>query len=201
MARKPQQRSEVRRESILAAALKCFRTEGFHGAGIAAICKEAGISPGHLYHYFDSKEAIVEAIVQEDRARVIAVIAEVRSQPNPIEALLAMALAGMRDDMGFLGFALDPVLTVEIFAEAARNPRIAGILATFDRDARAEVAALLKEAQGRGEVDGSVDVEVAASLMLVLVDGMLSRSVSDPTHDGARLAPGLKRMLLACLAA
>lgn len=198
MARKPQQRSEVRRASILAAALKCFREEGFHGAGTAAICKEAGISPGHLYHYFDSKEAIVEAIVEEDRARGIALIAELKGRPDPVAALLAAASAAMRDD---LGFWLDPVLTLEIFAESARNPRVAAILAAFDRAARAEVAGLLAEAQGRGEIGAAVDVDVAASVLLVLVDGMLSRGISDPDHDPARLAPAIRRMLTACLSA
>lgn len=196
MARKPQQRSEARREAILAAALRCFRDEGFHGAGIAAICHEAGISSGHLYHYFDSKEAIVEAIIEADRARVMALIAEIRGRPDPVEALLAAASAAMRDDMGF---AMDPVLTLEILAEAARNPRVAAILAAFDRDARAEVAALLAEAQGRGEIDAGVDPGTTASVILVLVDGMLSRGISDPSHDPARLAPILKRMLSACL--
>ena len=56
-----QKRSRERLEAILEAALRCFRAEGFHGASISRICAETGISAGHLYHSFDSKEAIVSA--------------------------------------------------------------------------------------------------------------------------------------------
>lgn len=198
MAGQQQQKSEARRQAILAAALKCFRSEGFHGAGISAICKEVQMSPGHLYHYFDSKEAIFEAIIQEDRARAMAIFAEIRSRPDPIENLLSLAIAGLRNDLGFAGFAMDPVLSLEIFAEAARNPRVAAILEDFDREARSELATLLSEAQERGEVGRAVDVNSAARLMLVLVDGVMTRGISDPHIDVDRLAPGLRRMLLAC---
>lgn len=199
MGKQQQLRSEERRQTILSAALNRFRSEGFHGAGISAICKEAGISPGHLYHYFESKEAIIDAIVQEDRARAMSIFAHIRSQPEPIATLLELAMAGLRNDLGFFGFAMDPVLSSEIFAEAARNPRIASLLVNFDREARSQLATILSEAQGRGEVSGAVDVESAARLMLVLVDGVMNRSISDPSMKVEKLEPGLRRMLLACL--
>ena len=53
---------EEKKQEILGAARRCFIRNGFRGASIADICAEAGISPGHLYHYFPSKEAIVGAM-------------------------------------------------------------------------------------------------------------------------------------------
>ena len=53
-----------KRAEILAAAERCFGRSGFYRATIAQICDEAAISPGHLYHYFASKEAIIAAINQ-----------------------------------------------------------------------------------------------------------------------------------------
>ncbi len=46
---------EEKRREILAAAGRCFARDGFRGASISQICAEAGISSGHLYHYFASK--------------------------------------------------------------------------------------------------------------------------------------------------
>src|ERR1700754_4916623 len=57
----PAKHEEKRRE-ILEAAAKCFVRDGFRGASTTNICEEAGISPGHLYHYFPSKEAIIAAM-------------------------------------------------------------------------------------------------------------------------------------------
>jgi len=51
-----------RRESILDAALVCFVERGFYGTAMPQIAKEAGVAAGTLYHYFDSKEALVNAL-------------------------------------------------------------------------------------------------------------------------------------------
>ena len=63
--RTPEQFEEIRQEKkqlILDVALKLFAQEGFHATSISMIAKEAGISKGLLYNYFDSKEALLIAI-------------------------------------------------------------------------------------------------------------------------------------------
>lgn len=55
-------RHEERRRKILEAAKRCFARDGLWGASVSGICAEVGISPGHLYHYFKGKEAILSAI-------------------------------------------------------------------------------------------------------------------------------------------
>jgi len=50
---------DARRAQIRAAAGECFRQHGFHGTSIAQISKRAGMSTGHIYHYFENKEAII----------------------------------------------------------------------------------------------------------------------------------------------
>ena len=64
-----QQQSD-RRAEILAAAQRCFVRSGFHGASMHEICVEAGMSPGNLYRYFPSKEALMAGIAERDRAEV-----------------------------------------------------------------------------------------------------------------------------------
>ena len=56
------ERREAQTVRILDAAKKCFVRSGFQGASMHDICKEAEMSPGALYRYFPSKEAIIEAI-------------------------------------------------------------------------------------------------------------------------------------------
>src|SRR3546814_2119100 len=70
---------EEKRREILNAAERCFVRDGLQGASISSICAEARISPGHLYHYFASKEAIVSAMIEvrlEEAAARFAKLAE-----------------------------------------------------------------------------------------------------------------------------
>lgn len=66
--RTAQQNKEIRqqtREQIIDAAFELFANEGYSKTSIAAVAKKAGISKGLIYHYFDSKKAILEAIFDQ----------------------------------------------------------------------------------------------------------------------------------------
>ena len=63
------ERRDQQIQRILEAAKSCFVRSGFQGASMQEICAECGMSPGALYRYFPSKESIVEAICEADRAR------------------------------------------------------------------------------------------------------------------------------------
>lgn len=56
---------EDRREQILDAAMRAFALKGFTRATNKDIAREAGITPGLIYHYFENKEAVLRAIITE----------------------------------------------------------------------------------------------------------------------------------------
>jgi AcrR family transcriptional regulator len=55
---------EDRREQIIEAALRVFARKGFNGSTNKDIAKEAGITPGLIYHYFASKEDLLKAAIE-----------------------------------------------------------------------------------------------------------------------------------------
>lgn len=59
-----------RRQSILDAALRCFVERGFYGTTIPEIADQAKIAAGTIYHYFDSKEALVNALFRHWKGTV-----------------------------------------------------------------------------------------------------------------------------------
>lgn len=66
--RTSKQNEEIRiekRQQILDAALKLFADSGFHATSISNIAKEAGVSKGLMYNYFESKETLLYAITDE----------------------------------------------------------------------------------------------------------------------------------------
>lgn len=54
-----------RRDEILDAALDCFVTHGYHGTAVPTVAKRAGVAAGTLYHYFPSKEVMVNALFRK----------------------------------------------------------------------------------------------------------------------------------------
>ncbi|HEY5923266.1 MAG TPA: TetR/AcrR family transcriptional regulator [Kofleriaceae bacterium] len=59
-----------RRDSILDAALQCFVERGFYGTAIPEIAQKANIAPGTIYHHFESKEALVNALYRHWKAAI-----------------------------------------------------------------------------------------------------------------------------------
>ena len=110
-------RHEERRQQILAVAERCFVRDGFRGASISDICKDAKISPGHLYHYFSSKEDIVRAITENSLEYATEWLARIVRQPDPVEAFVA-ALESARIEQ----FHNRQLLALDMLAEAGRNP-------------------------------------------------------------------------------
>ena len=63
MGRKPKT-VEDRREQIIDAALRVFAEKGFDRATNRDIAREAGITPGLIYHYFESKEVLLRSAIE-----------------------------------------------------------------------------------------------------------------------------------------
>ena len=96
MSRKVEQGQATRRE-LVAIATRLFVAHGYHGTSIDAVLTEAGISRGALYHHFDGKDALFEAVldqVEHDVAERVAKAA--RGIDDPVEALRAGCHAWLR---------------------------------------------------------------------------------------------------------
>src|ERR1700757_725119 len=126
-------RHDAKRRHILQAAESAFRRDGLRGASIDDICAAARMSPGHLYHYFDSKEAIIEALFELRLAREAAIVGELILTPD---ADLINAICGWLDQRMKDVRARGSSLGLEMRAESARNPTIAKIASRADRGTR-----------------------------------------------------------------
>ena len=168
----------ARRDAILAAARHCFARKGFHQTSTAAICAQAGMSPGNLFHYFPSKQAIIAAIVDQEGAETAAYFAQLQGSADAYGALLAFmdAVLALAADGDVASLALD------IAAEALRDPDIAARVGRNDATLRAGVQALLESAAARGQVDAALDPAQTAGWIAALVDGIFSRVAVDPHY-------------------
>ena len=79
-----------RKEQVLEAAADCFRREGFHRTSMSQISAAAGMSSGHIYHFFGSKEAIVEAIVARERSELELLIEKTKESMQHTDVVSAI---------------------------------------------------------------------------------------------------------------
>jgi TetR/AcrR family transcriptional regulator, repressor for uid operon len=173
-----------RRAEILAAAQRCFVRSGFHGASMQEICTEAGMSPGNLYRYFPSKEALMAGIAERDRAELAQQFANVDLSQGLFNVLQAMA---------HHHFAEKPteqvLLCTEVMAEARRNPDIARISASFDVDVKKWLGDLLRAAAAHGDIPHDIDFDSAVMMLMIIADGVWWRRALDPDFDPASVLP------------
>jgi AcrR family transcriptional regulator len=190
MRRANVQRQSDRRAEILDAAQRCFARAGFHGASMQDICSEAGMSPGNLYRYFPSKEAIITGICERNRADAADSFAAVGRAPRFFEGLAQLARYHLVDRT-----EEDAKLCAEIMAESRRNEEMARLHQEIDRDVKAALVDMLRRAAESGEISRDVDLDAAATMLMVLADGMSWRRLADPTFDAATVLPHMMHMV------
>jgi TetR/AcrR family transcriptional repressor of uid operon len=156
---------EEKRRQILEVAEHCFLRDGFRGASISDICAEAQMSAGHLYHYFKSKEAIVRDLTELHLQRVASRFEEMTAKTNVLEAFLSEIDVWRKQKA-----KRNPALIHEVVAEASRNPAIAEILQRRTQALRDMLAGFLREGQQREQIDRQLDPDLAAAVVLSLVD-------------------------------
>ena len=188
---------EKKRQEILEAAKRCFVRSGLKGASTAEICAEAKISPGHLYHYFDSKEAIIaelgEAYLQDTAQRFKETAGDDRRS----------VVAAMLSEMDLREKGLRPAelgLLFEFFAESSRNPKMAKMLREHDRAMRGVMAEALRRGQSRGEIDPKLDPEIGAAAMIGLIDAATAMTLRRSRSDAEMVQDLFKKLLTLLLA-
>jgi AcrR family transcriptional regulator len=175
---------QAQRARILAAAQKRFIESGFHNASMATIAEAAGMSPGLIYRYFDSKNAIILAIIEQQLAIAQRRIRDTRSTEDLCGGIVEYFNAHDTEDSGSMSAAL----FLEMAAEATRDPEIALAISRFDRTVRAELVDWLQRAPDDGGY-GLDEVQAAerALALTLIMEGLKVRKVREPDLDCKQL--------------
>jgi AcrR family transcriptional regulator len=164
-----------KRRVILDAAVRVFARQGFHTCRVSDIADEAGVAYGLVYHYFSSKDEILDTLFVERWDVMLTAIAETdASDRTPREKLHAIA--------GFIveSYRHDPELMKVIIVEVTRAANTFGRTHIAKiRDAYTLIAAIVARAQADGQFRREIAPEFAALAFYGLVEQVLTGWIFD----------------------
>ena len=183
----------LKRARILDAAERCFIDAGFHAASMAHIADTAGVSAGLIYRYFDSKSAIVRAIIERhletEGTRDIDLMNSAADLSR--EMLEAFERWQRGDDP-----KMNAALFLELTAASTRDAEIARVVRRKDQIIeRAVIQAVRRMAHARGVRLTSAAARGRAIILLCLVEGLAFRAVRDPKLRRSTLQPVLESLV------
>jgi TetR/AcrR family fatty acid metabolism transcriptional regulator len=177
-----------KRRVILDAAVRVFARQGFHTCRVSDIADEAGVAYGLVYHYFSSKEQILDTLFLERWDVMLQAIDEADASGRPPREKL-YAIASFIID----SYRHDPELMKVIIVEVTRAANTFGLTHLEKiRDAYAGIAAIVARAQADGEFRPEITPEFAAQAFYGAVEQVLtgwifdSRTVGQPQLDRAK---------------
>ena len=148
---------------ILDAAVRVFAAQGYDTARVGDIAEEAGVAYGLVYHYYESKEAVLEAVFREAWGRLLAAVALAEETgmdaAEQLELVVKIVLRAWRDD---------PDLVRLLVREVTRNPHIQDEL-----DEIGQAFASLERMIRRGQADGTFRADLDPKLASWMLYGAL----------------------------
>jgi TetR/AcrR family transcriptional regulator, fatty acid metabolism regulator protein len=159
-----------KRRIILDAAVRVFARQGFHTCRVSDIADEAGVAYGLVYHYFQSKDEVLDTLFLERWDVLLEAISEVDASSQPARDKLR-AIAGFIID----SYRHDPDLMKVIIVEVTRAANSFGAAHLGKiTEAYGQISGIVAQAQERGEFRADVTAEFAAMAFYGAIEQVLT---------------------------
>jgi TetR/AcrR family transcriptional regulator, fatty acid metabolism regulator protein len=170
--------AEEKRRVILDAAVRVFAHKGFHTSRVGDIANEAGVAHGLLYHYFSSKDEVLETIFRENWSVLVERIHAVESSGEPARDQLRHVAAIL-----LRTWRHQPDVVRVVVREIARSPeiqeRIVELIKPID-----SIRRIIEQGQASGEFRAELNPRLAAVMFYGAVDEILTAWVLDQMDEG-----------------
>jgi len=176
--RAPAERSRSaadKRRLILDAAVRVFARQGFHACRVADIADEAGVAYGLVYHYFASKDEVLDTLFLERWNVMLELIRHVDAEPLPVREKLAAIASFIVDS-----YRHDPDLMKVIIVEVTRAANSFGRTHIgVIRTAYELIGEIVAKAQAEGVFKAEIDARFAAMAFYGAIEQLLTGWIFD----------------------
>lgn len=201
-SRTEQRKAELRRE-IVGASFDCFAEQGYHATGIADIATRLGIGHGTFYRYFDNKRDIVEHVIDDLIARILAALGE-ENAPDAVSTLEDYRLQSARIGEAVANLiGADPRVPRLLLLEAPGvDAELRERVLDFIESMTEVTAAYLAHGVELGYLRGDLDVVQSARAINGMILGAVIHGVRHHDEDSqATLARAIQRLMYDGIAA
>jgi TetR/AcrR family fatty acid metabolism transcriptional regulator len=159
-----------KRRLILDAAVRVFARQGFHACRVSDIADEAGVAYGLVYHYFASKDEVLDTLFLERWNIMLELIREVDREQIPVREKLSAIASFIVDS-----YRHDPDLMKVIIVEVTRaansfgNTHIATIREAYDL-----IGGMIAKAQSEGVFKPEIEARFAAMAFYGAIEQLLT---------------------------
>jgi TetR/AcrR family fatty acid metabolism transcriptional regulator len=169
-----------KRRLILDAAVRVFARQGFHACRVSDIADEAGVAYGLVYHYFASKDEVLDTLFLERWNVMLELIREVDAEPLPVREKLGAIASFIIDS-----YRHDPDLMKVIIVEVTRaansfgNTHIDTITEAYEL-----IGGIVEEAQAQGVFKPEIEARFAAMAFYGAIEQLLTGWIFDLRPQG-----------------
>ncbi|HMH47871.1 MAG TPA: TetR/AcrR family transcriptional regulator [Solirubrobacteraceae bacterium] len=169
-----------KRRVILDAAVRVFARQGFHACRVSDIADEAGVAYGLVYHYFASKDEVLDTLFLERWNVMLELIREVDAEPLPVRGKLGAIASFIIDS-----YRHDPDLMKVIIVEVTRAANSFGQthLAQI-RTAYELIGGIVEQAQAEGYFKPEIEARFAAMAFYGAIEQLLTGWIFDLRPQG-----------------
>lgn len=148
--------------------MRVFAAKGFHTCRVADIAEEAGVAHGLLYHYFSSKDEVLETIFRDTWTDLLGAVREVEESGEPAREQLRQVAAIL-----LRSWRRQPDLVRVLVREIARSPDLQRRFDQVD-EAFAAISRIVERGQATGELRDDVDPRLASFVFYGAIDELLT---------------------------
>ncbi len=192
-----------RRIEILRAAQKVFDRHGYAATTVEQVATAAGVAKGSLYNYFKSKHDLFVQVFTEVIAREEQATDRLITEPIPATEKLHRLLDDYFLQLGY--YKKIGRLVLEFWVQAAREQQDGQLKQWFDQMYtrwRSRIAEIIHQGIEAGEFRVASDAQVAAALIMAVLDGITVQSILDMSIQvNEQFIAALKRAMIASLKA
>jgi TetR/AcrR family transcriptional regulator, transcriptional repressor of aconitase len=188
---------QARREQILAAAWRCFFRKGIHATSMEEIIREAELSAGAVYLYFESKDKLILAAISTYMATLRELLLPILTKPEsspPLEFIHEITSA-MEKHIKRSEIDLNVVILM-CWSEAQTNQQAKELISGFQVNYRAALRLVVRQWQKRGQLKSQGKPDDLAKALLSFFLGFIVQSALLGELDSKTISRGMKGLLM-----